>query len=387
MGHQVHSDGGDFESSIPYHRLALELFLAGALLCRANGVTLPTSFWAKLERMFEFILFVTRPDGKVPQVGDADDGRLFILSDYSTWDRADFRYLLSLGAVLFQRSDMKAYSGGFSEEAFWLLGPAGLAAFAALQSHGEELGSRDFPDSGLYVMRSGDKFLLACCGAVGTGGLGNHKHNDLLGFELYAGDKALIVDPGTYVYSRDRNWRNRFRSTQYHNTVVIDGQEQNCFEADGLFRMTPNATVLVHGWGTTPEKDWLEVEHTGYTRFPHPVRHARTFLFDKQTGAWEITDVLAGAGDHTADWYFHFDHGIGLEKVGEGTFHTCCPGTNLVLVIRAGIPLAFSIIDGWVSRRYGHKCPARILHVRGLFNATCCVVVTMRLYETGPLVP
>jgi hypothetical protein len=381
MDRQVHSDGGDFESSIPYHRLALELFLSGALLCRINGVNLPTRFWAKLEKMFEFILFVTRPDGKVPQVGDADDGRLYVLSDYGMWDRADSRYLLSLGAVLFQRSDMKAHSRGFSEEAFWLLGPSGLTAFAAFQSEGEELGSREFPDSGLYVMRSGDKYLLACCGAVGTGGLGNHKHNDLLSFEVYAGDKALIIDPGTYVYSRDPNWRNLFRSTQYHNSVVIDGQEQNRFETGELFRMAADATVLVHGWITTSEKDWLEVEHTGYTRLAHPVRHTRTFLFDKQRGRWEITDVLDSAGNHSADWYFHFDQGIELERVGQGIFRTRCVGTNLELTVCAGIPLEFSIMDGWVSRRYGQKWPAKILHMRGIFNATCCMVLRIDPFE------
>src|SRR5262249_4238066 len=133
MDRQVHTDGGDFESSIPYHRLVLELFTAGALLCRLNGVTLPERFWHKLEGMYEFVLYFVRPDGKAPQVGDADDGRLYILSEYGSWDRTNFRYLLSTGAALFDRSDMKACSDGFSEESFWLLGPSGLQAFSKIK--------------------------------------------------------------------------------------------------------------------------------------------------------------------------------------------------------------------------------------------------------------
>ncbi len=35
---QVHADGGDYESSIPYHRLVTEMFLAVAILCRRNRV-------------------------------------------------------------------------------------------------------------------------------------------------------------------------------------------------------------------------------------------------------------------------------------------------------------------------------------------------------------
>jgi len=54
--------------------------------------------------------------------GDNDDGRLHILSNCGNWNRLDHRYLLSIGAVLFKRSDFKQASGGFHEEAFWLLG-------------------------------------------------------------------------------------------------------------------------------------------------------------------------------------------------------------------------------------------------------------------------
>src|SRR5688572_27403083 len=179
--------------------------------------------------MFEFILYVTRPDGNIPLVGDADDGRLFILSDYGNWSRRDLRYLLSVGAVLFNREDMKANANGFSEDAFWLLGPSAIDVFDRLEYRGGELKSKAFRDAGLYVMRAGDNYLLGCCGEVGTAGIGNHKHNDLLSFELYVNDKAFIIDPGAYVYTRNPGWRNLFRSTAYHNTVVIDGQEQNRF--------------------------------------------------------------------------------------------------------------------------------------------------------------
>lgn len=381
MDHQVHPDGGDFESSIPYHRLALELFLAGALLCRLNWIALPEGFWKRLEKMFEFVLFVTRPDGKVPQVGDADDGRLYVLSDYATWDRTDFRYLLSIGAVLFQRSDMKAYAGEFSEEAFWLLGPAGMAAFAALEDKGEDLGSREFRDSGLYVMRASDRYLLACCGAVGTGGLGNHKHNDLLSFELYAGDKAFIVDPGAYVYTRNPKWRNLFRSTIYHNTVLIDEQEQNRFEASELFRMAADSLLCIHGWNISPERDCLDIEHTGYTRLSQPVAHRRIFLFEKILGRLEITDILTGDGDHSASWSLHFDHGIGLDPIGQAMFRTRSKGRNLVIHADAEIPLAFRIIDGWVSQRYGHKLPAKILHIKAKFHSTCRMILTIEMCQ------
>jgi hypothetical protein len=368
---QVHPDGMNFESSVAYHRLVVELFTAAALLCKANEVTLPETFWRRLELMYEFVLYATRPDGKVPLIGDADDGRLYILSDYGNWDRSDFRYLLSIGAVLFHRADMKAHSAGFSEEAFLLLGPSGLSEFVGLEDQGSNLGSKAFPDAGLYVMRRNDRYLLASCGRVGTEGIGNHKHNDLLSFELYAGDKAFIVDPGTYVYTRDAAWRNLFRSTAYHNTVVIDGQEQNRFDSRRIFEMTPDADVIVHEWLSTPDIDRLDVEHTGYARLDPPVSHRRIFEFNKHEQSWVIVDLLSGQDEHRADWYFHFDAGIHVESTGEGTFRTRGAGTNIKIAAQSEALLDFDIEDGWVSSHYGYKQAAKILHIRCKFYRNC----------------
>jgi hypothetical protein len=378
MDRQVHSDGVDFESSVAYHRLALELFTAGALLCRANGLTLPDRFWRRLEQMYEFVLFVTRPDGKAPLVGDADDGRLYILSDYRNWERRDFRYLLSTGAVLFHRSDMKTHAGRLSEEAFWLLGPSAISDFADLEDAQGDLKSKAFREAGLYIIRHGDRYLLASCGEVGTEGIGNHKHNDLLSFELYAGDKAFIVDPGAYVYTRDPAWRNLFRSTKYHNTVVVDDQEQNRLIPAQIFRIVPDSTVVVHEWRSTPESDRLDAEHTGYTKLEQPVRHRRTFALHKQTGIWELSDVLTGVGKHRADWYFHFDVGIELSRVNDMVFRTHSQGTNLEIAARSETPLAFNITDGWVSRRYGHKLPAKVLSISAEFESMCRMALTMQ---------
>jgi len=74
-------------------------------------------------------MYYTKPDGTVPQIGDNDDGRLHILSNYGNWNRLDHRYLLSVGAVLFKRQDFKDAASKFHEEAFWLLGEEGLNSF------------------------------------------------------------------------------------------------------------------------------------------------------------------------------------------------------------------------------------------------------------------
>lgn len=123
---QVYPDGVDSEGSISYHRLVTELFLSATLLPLKNGITFPEWYMNRLEKMIEFERCYTKPDGTAPQIGDNDDGRLHILSNYGNWNRRDHRYLLSIGAVLFQRGDFKHDAGEFHEEAFWLLGEEGL---------------------------------------------------------------------------------------------------------------------------------------------------------------------------------------------------------------------------------------------------------------------
>jgi hypothetical protein len=123
MDEMVYEDGVSFENSTSYHRLVLEVFTYSAILCKNNNIELPTRFWCRLERMFEFIMHAMRPDGLMPMIGDNDDGRFFILSDYYTWERFDFCYLLSIGAVLFKRPEFKLAAGGrIYEETYWLVG-------------------------------------------------------------------------------------------------------------------------------------------------------------------------------------------------------------------------------------------------------------------------
>jgi len=132
MEFQIHEDGVGFEGSISYHRLVTELFLSATLLCLKNGITFPEWYMNRLEKMIEFVMYYTKPDGTAPQIGDNDDGRLHILANYGNWSRLDHMYLLSIGAVLFKRQDFKQAAGEFHEEAFWLLGDEGLNSFGGL---------------------------------------------------------------------------------------------------------------------------------------------------------------------------------------------------------------------------------------------------------------
>jgi hypothetical protein len=359
---QVYPDGVDYEGSISYHRLVAEIFLSVTLLCQANGICFPDWYLKRLEQMLEFVKNYTRPDGKAPQIGDSDDGRLHILADYSRWDRADHRYLLATGAVLFNRPDFKQASGGFHEEAFWLLGEEGRRKYEALSTPGPAVTSQAFASGGFYIMRQDTLYLITDCVNRETTAPSGHRHNSRLSFELFAYDKSFIIDPGTYLYTPEPALRNLFRSTAYHNTVTADGEEQNRISPDNLFLIGQDARVKINRWQVTDAYDILDAEHNGYQRLDKPVLHRRQIIFNKAEGYWIVRDVLSGAGSHRFDLYLHFAPlEVAIDEDFPLVVRTRTPGANLAIIPIETRAITMALEKGWVSCRYGVKTEAPVV--------------------------
>jgi len=344
------------------HRLVTEFFLSSTLLCLRNNINFPQWYMKKLEKMIEFVRYYTKPDGTAPEIGDNDDGRLHILSKYGDWNRHDHRYLLAIGAALFGNPIFKDTADEFHEEAFWLLNEEGLNKQISLPAVKETTSSKDFSCGGFYIMRKDKLYIMIDCVTNDLKAPSGHRHNSRLSFELFAHDKSFIVDPGAYTYTGDKEMRNLFRSTRYHNTVVIDNKEQNEFDKDGLFGMAYQATVGVNRWEVNEEYDFLDVEHNGYKRLKYPVIHRRQIYFDKVNGCWIIRDLLSGKGKHQSALYFHFaPMELELEPAYPLAVKTKTEDSNIMIIPLDTEGVSVEIIDGWVSSRYGVKQRAPIV--------------------------
>jgi len=288
---QVHPDGVDFERSIPYHRLATEVFLQGALLARGTDLPAPGGYLRRLHGMLEFVAAYTRPDGTTPQWGDNDDGRVLPLAGHASAERRDHRELLALGGRLLDRPDLVAAAQGRDIEALWLLGPAPPPA--RVPAAGQA--SRGFAHAGYYVLRDADLHSTVSCGRVGTAGLGNHSHNDLLALTLWAAGREWICDPGTGTYSANPALRNRLRSTAAHATLQLGDREQNDLGAgvDGLFRLHERARPAALTFESGPRGARIVAHHDGYSRPGDPWIHERSVRLDAAARAWIVADLLA----------------------------------------------------------------------------------------------
>jgi len=351
---QVLPDGVDFEMSTSYQRLVVELFATPTLLARLNEVAVPETVWARIEAALEFVMAATRPDGEIALFGDADDGRVQILSEATRTRINDHRYLLAVGAALFGRGDMKAASGGWHPELDWLLTSEDRARFDSIAEVSDH-DPKAFAHGGFYLMRGGGLWLLADCGPVGLAGLGGHGHNDALSFELCVGEVPVIVDPGTYVYTSDIAARTELRGTRAHNVLVLDGGEMAEL-GPGPWRMQDQARAEVTCWDPDGRTQVLEGVHHGYERLAEAVLVRRRFELDTSLGVLRIEDSLEGEGIHDAEVAFHTALSVRLE----GEAADLMDGD--LVVARAtfqGPPAEGFVDEAWLSPSYGVRYRGR----------------------------
>jgi hypothetical protein len=290
----------------------------------------------------------------MPQVGDADDGRLHILSGYGTWRPQDARHLFGPAAECFGNAAWAANAGewGAWETAWWGFEPPP----PPFTLGADEGGLRHFPNAGLTVARSRRSYLLITNGIVGTGGFGNHKHNDQLGFEYHVDGSAVVVDPGSYVYTPDPASRNQFRSTRSHNTLLLDGEEQNEFRADWLFRMFEKSHPT-HLLVEEREAHFrYRGRHRAYERLPNPVVHERTFTLSRDSETLTIVDVLRGQGTHRLSWHFHAAPEATVAVEADGRVAIRTESSRVMLTPSQNLTAA--LVDGWYSPSYGVRVPA-----------------------------
>lgn len=322
MDKQVLPDGADYESSTGYHRFVVELFLYSFMLCRDNGLEIDARYRRKLRQMLEYMKAYIRPDGLAPLIGDTDGGQVLPFREYSADDHA---YVLDIGAEVLNAPDLK-----FPQET-----------------------SRAFPDAGIYIMRHRDCYVCFNASGAGINGRGSHGHNDALSIEVSARGRAFIVDSGTYVYTGNLEMRHAFRSTAYHSTVKIDGQEQNTTDVNMPFVIGNEAQPRVLEWQSNENYDKVVAEHYGYRRLSSPVTHRRTVTFNKNECSWLIEDEFFGDGEHEFEAWFHFANGLQFELRG-AEIEARDKGQNSGLVVRSlSLNEQPSLVNQHVSRNYG----------------------------------
>ncbi len=432
---QIYPDGVSYEASTSYHRLVTEMLLSVASLCLINEIPIPEVIVARLRSMLDAILYYTQPDGMAPQIGDADDGRLHILTYHDDPARVvnDHRHLLALGSLVLER-ELPEWAGyidptergwavgaGYEwQDAFWFFASDAAARYSDILFRTIELpvgvgpddwvdvtpgirvrasaltrhpltvqdvaSSREMEAAGLYVLRHDAYHMTIDAGDVGQNGAGGHAHNDVLSLTATAYGKPLLIDPGSYLYTSNPEMRNLFRSTSYHNTLQVGEAEINRFDGD-LFRLTPDAQVTLHRWISDPAYDLFDASHNGYARLTPGLIHRRQVWFDKHLKLWLLHDqvsVIAPSEDGTPipvvetelGLHFHFAPStVQLDRQNNAILCEADADANLLLLPLGEFPLKARLDDGWFSPRYGVREPGPVAKFSGRVKLPCNLVL------------
>jgi hypothetical protein len=331
---QVYPDGFQVELSTGYHQVDIRNYGWLMDVCRAYEEPVPEAFHTGLERMHAVNVRMMMPDGRLPDVNDGG------------WHHV---------APLMERA-VEAYPE--RQDFAW-------AHTAGVEGTPPDETSVAFPYAGYYIMRTSWSpdavWALFDGGPYGYG----HQHEDKLNLLLHAYGHLLLTEGGNYAYDGSE-MRRYVLSTRAHNTIRIDGQDQNRrLDYDRqAFDVTERAGAA---WRTTDTYDLADAtydEDYG-PEAAQKVTHQRTVLMIKEPpgglGPFLLAiDRLTPEDDaaHTAQILWHL--AIFRATVDGVTVHSQADETaNLSILPAATEGLSVELVagqetpewQGWVATR------------------------------------
>ncbi len=315
---QVYPDGAQVELTPSYHGGVASMFLDVAKTVRDAGFEVPAEYSERVEKMYEFLMYLAKPDGTEPMLGDAWPG---------SWAGA-----LRTGQTNFGRQDMA-----------WLLTNGAEGQPPADISH-------SFPHANYHVMRSAwldpdARWLLFDTAPWG----GGHQQPDNLHIIVYAYGTTLLPDSGSYLYYGDgRAWHAR---TSSHSTLTVDDTNQN------------KSPGHLEAWHSDDVIDYADGWHEGY----EGITSRRRVLFARPD-YWAVLDTVAatgeaGAGEHTVDQHFQCAPGdLTVEGDAATLVSEAGPGLSITPLRAEGV--SAEKLDGWVSWVYTKREPRPVLRIR-----------------------
>ncbi|MDC1422780.1 heparinase II/III family protein [Gammaproteobacteria bacterium] len=290
---QILPDGGQFELSPMYHALALEDVLDLVNVLRAYGCTDVASRWCeRIPAMLHWLQVMSHPDQSLAFFNDTalgvapDNGQL---TDYAN----------RLGLH-------------WSEH---------LMPLTYLQ------------DSG-YVRMTADRFvLLADLARIGPDYLPGHAHADTLSVELSFAGQRVFVNSGISEYGTGPE-RLRQRSTEAHNTVVVEGQ--NSSEVWSGFRVGRRARPM-NICVKTDERGVLcaQASHDGYRHLRgRPIVSRRIELSEQCV---QVVDSVSG--NAKAESRLHLHPALDIELASANAALLMLPDGQQLRVLCDGGPI------------------------------------------------
>jgi hypothetical protein len=306
---QIQPDGTSYEGSTNYHKLVTEMLGHVALICTTEGITMPPFFMFMLRNMKAFLQDCTDLSGNLVQIGDNDSGK----------------FVTGITIALNTLPHLISYR---------------YAGITIMNVHGWHVTYRH----PTFNPRQP------------TG----HFHADELAITVSLDGKPLLIDPGTYLYTGSKTWRNTLRSAQAHNTYFIPNFEYKSHELFQLPRRPQEhePTVSIEAHTVVICDRHLKYANRGLVAY-------RKLIFDMRNEFLELHDWWQPSDDHPnffnrpheheCVWNFHWAPDAQLHQNESHAWIVCRKNKPIVHVTST---LSFTCYPDSFSPGYGIKEPS-----------------------------
>jgi hypothetical protein len=360
---QTFTDGLNRELAFGYHGYVLGLFLLAAIEGETHGRPFSDDFRHVLTRMADALAanLTADPNGalQAPRQGDGDDA-VALLVDAS--EAGPWAPLLALASAVLGGCDWwPKPAGGFTLANVVAphAGPRGDALRPTKRPNA-------FKQAGVTFLRTNDDSISVRVdhGPHGFLSTAAHGHADALSFELSIGGRPVLIDPGTYCYQGEPEWRRSFRSTLAHNT--LEGHVDQAVQAGPFLWSTQPVSWVESAEGIDDgDKAALVVAHDGYRRLEAKATHFRGFVLDRRTESLEIADWIETAAPVPVRLAFHFHPAVEVSLEGSRA-RLRWPEGQAVIDLPAKLSWALRRGEeqpplGWYSPAFGEKLPTTVM--------------------------
>ncbi len=306
---QVYPDGFQYELSTGYHGVVYSNYYGIINIYKELELPIPEFLNKKFAKVFEMYSHLVRPDGRLPNINDADTPIIIDKMQVANRlypERKDFEWFATKG----ERGEKPDYL------------------------------SYAFPYAGSVAMRtSWDADAVwgyMDCSPFGRG----HQHEDKLNVLVSAYGKNMLIEAGIYDYDSSE-MRKYVLDTRGHNTIRINSQNQNQRKTYKWADEDINKKADLE-FRTTPDVDYACAKFdAGYGDALDPVIHERKLYFFKNikgtTPFFVAVDRLTAPDDevrtYESQWHYEncdfktdvlyasgdFGDGVGLTTVFSDT--------------------------------------------------------------------
>jgi len=300
---QFLKDGVNFEKSIPYHRLVVELFFISFLVIKRSGLYLKPETITVFKNANNFIKAISKPNLLTPIIGDNDSASIFQNDELPLNNHSN---ILQLSSLLLEDNNVNITNTLYhsSREFFGI---------ERIEDSTKKTGFKSsfFETGGFISAKTRTDYFITDYGEVGMKGRGGHGHNDLFSFELMLDNQDIIVDPGCYTYTGNLELKSKMKSSLYHNGLAVDNQE--IAPQIGEWGISNIATPENVSCNEDEHLIVISGEHNGYKKLEDPLKHKRSFTIAKNFNEIICEDEVFCNGQHEITRSLHFAEDVVLE--------------------------------------------------------------------------